>query len=76
MKKVQFEFTDETYDAINRLGTVTGERSMAAVMRNALKVYSWLVKEQQGGRKIVSVDPKNEGSTRELVYLITPVEVS
>jgi len=71
MKKVQFEFTDETYAAINSLATVTGARSMSAVIRDALKTYAWLIDEQRAGRKIMSQDPKTL-ETKELVPLAIP----
>jgi hypothetical protein len=71
MRKVQFEFTDETYTAINNLADITGARSMSAVIRDALKTYAWLIDEQRAGRKILSQDPKTH-ETRELVTLAVP----
>lgn len=70
MKRVQFEFTDETYKAINQLADDTGETSMAAVIRDALKVYAWLVDEQRQGRRIISQDPKDPKLTKEVVPLV------
>jgi hypothetical protein len=67
MKKVQFEFTDETYEAINNLAKMTEARSMAAVIRDALKTYAWLIDEQRAGNKILSRSPV--GETKELVPL-------
>jgi len=71
MRKVQFEFTDETYAAINSLAEVTGARSMSAVIRDALKTYAWLIDEQRAGRKILSQDPQTR-ETKELVPLAIP----
>lgn len=71
MRKVQFEFTDETYAAINSLAEVTGARSMSGVIRDALKTYAWLIDEQRAGRKILSQDPKTH-ETKELVPLSVP----
>jgi hypothetical protein len=68
MKKVQFEFTDETYEAINALAQLTGARSMSAVIRDALKTYAWLIDEQRAGNKILSKNSKTE-ETKELVPL-------
>jgi hypothetical protein len=45
MRKVQFEFADETYAAINNLAEITGARSMSAVIRDALKTYAWLIED-------------------------------
>jgi len=67
-RRVQFEFSEQTYSAIRKLAERTGETSMAGVIRDALKVYAWLMDEQMAGRKIVSVDSKDE-SRRELVPL-------
>lgn len=75
MKKVQFEFTDETHGAIKQLATTTGATSMAAVIRDALKVYSWLLDEQRHGRKILSVDPKDKSSSKELVHFAVTANV-
>ena len=73
MKRVQFEFTEETYKAINQLAERTGETSMAAVIRDALKVYSWLVDEQKQGRRIISQDPKDARLSKEVVPLVAMV---
>jgi hypothetical protein len=71
MKKVQFEFTDETYGAINQLAEVTGVRSMSAVIRDALKTYAWLIDEQRAGAKIYSQHSGTE-VIKELVPLTLP----
>jgi predicted transcriptional regulator len=71
MKKVQFEFSDETYGAINQLAEVTGVRSMSAVMRDALKTYAWLIDEQRAGAKIYS-QHSGTGVIKELVPLTLP----
>ncbi len=68
MKKVQFEFTDETYGAINSLAKATGVPSMSAVIRDALKIYAWLIDEQRAGNKLFSQNPETK-ATRELVPL-------
>jgi len=72
MRKVQFEFTEETYKAIISLAEVTGVRSMSAVIRDALKTYAWLIDEQGAGNKILSQNSKT-GETKELVPLTGPV---
>ena len=68
MRKVQFEFTDETYDAINRMAEITGARSMSAVIRDALKTYAWLIDEQRAGNKILAQNRRTR-HTKELVTL-------
>jgi len=73
VKRVQFEFADETYKAIHELADLTGETSMAAVIRDALKAYAWLVDEQRRGRRIISQDLKDPKATRELVALSATV---
>ena len=73
MRKVQFEFTDETYRAINRLAEITGARSMSAVIRDALKTYVWLIDEQRAGNRILARNPQTR-QTKELVTLSVPTD--
>ena len=68
-KRVQFNFTKETYVAIHRLKEFTGQTTMAGVIRDALRVYAWLIGEQRVGRKIYSKDPRNPNDQKELVPL-------
>jgi uncharacterized protein (DUF1778 family) len=44
-------------EAIRAVAAVTGESTLTAVVRDALKAYAWLVLEQQR-RRIVSEDPE------------------
>ena len=68
-KRIQFNFTEETYAAIHHLKEITGQTTMAGVIRDALRVYAWIIGEQRGGRKFYSKDPRNPNDQKELVPL-------
>ena len=69
MKRVQFEFTDEAYDAIETLAVRTGKPSLAAVLGDALRLYDWVISEQAAGCKIISLNPKTT-ETQELPLIV------
>lgn len=62
-------------DAIRTVATLTGESTLTAVVRDALKAYVWLVTEQRHRRRIVSED-HDGGNRRELVPLLNVNELS
>jgi hypothetical protein len=55
--------------ALKDLAETTGEPTLAGVVRDALKVYAWIIEEQKQGRRIVSEGKKGEDK-RELVPLL------
>ena len=68
-KRLQFDFPLPAVHALKDLAETTGEPTLAGVVRDALKVYTWIIEEQKQGRRIVSEDKKGK-ERRELVPLL------
>ena len=69
MKRLQFDFPLPAVRVLQELAEETGEPTLAGVVRDALKVYTWIIEEQKQGRRITSEDKKGQ-SKRELVPLL------
>jgi hypothetical protein len=69
IKRLQFDFPLPAVQVLQELAEETGEPTLAGVVRDALKVYTWIIKEQKQGRRIMSEDKKGQ-SKRELVPLL------
>jgi hypothetical protein len=69
MKRLQFDFPLPAVQVLQELAEETGEPTLAGVVRDALKVYTWIIEEQKQGRRIMSEDKKGQ-SKRELVPLL------
>jgi len=69
MKRLQFDFPLSAVQVLQELAEETGEPTLAGVVRDALKVYTWIIEEQKLGRRILSEDKKGQ-SKRELVPLV------
>ena len=62
-------------EAIRTVAALTGESTFTAVLRNALKAYTWLVIEQQRNRRIVSEGPERDDRV-QLMPLLCVTELS
>jgi hypothetical protein len=69
-KRLDIAFAAAHVQAIRALASLTGESTLTAVVRDALKVYAWLVTEQQRNRRIISGD-RERGDRTELMPLLT-----
>ena len=69
MKRLHFDFPLSAVRVLQELAEETGEPTLAGVVRDALKVYTWIIEEQKQGRRLVSEDKKGQ-SKRELVPLL------
>jgi hypothetical protein len=69
MKRLQFDFPLPAVQVLQELAEETGEPTLAGVVRDALKVYAWIIEEQKQGRRIMSEDKKGQ-SKRELIPLL------
>lgn len=69
MKRLQFDFPLAAVCVLQELAEETGEPTLAGVVRDALKVYTWIVEEQKQGRRLVLEDKKGQ-SKREIVLLL------
>ncbi len=69
MKRLQFDFPLSAVRVLQELAEETGEPTLAGVVRDALKVYTWIIEEQKQGRRLISEDKKGQ-SKLELVPLL------
>jgi len=51
-RRIQFEFSPEAYERLDEVKQATDAQSYAEVVRNALRVYDWMIKQQNKGYTI------------------------
>ena len=68
-KRLQFQFPEAAIQILRDLAVRTGQPSIAGVLRDALKVYTWMVTEQEQGRSIFSADRQTR-RRREILPLL------
>jgi len=68
-KRLQFEFPVAAIRALRDLAARTGQPTLAGVLRDALKVYAWILTEQEQERRIISEDRRGH-QRRELLPLL------
>jgi hypothetical protein len=60
-KRLQFDFPLPAVQVLQELADQTGEPTLAGVLRDALKVYTWLIEEQKQGRnRDAGLSPKTK----------------
>ena len=69
-KRLQFQFPEAAIHTLRDLAVRTGQPTIAGVLREALKVYAWIVNEQEQGRSIFSADQKARRRRREILPLL------
>ena len=50
--RVQLDFSEEAFAILAEVREMSGARTNAAVMRNALRLYRWLLGHQQKGNQL------------------------
>jgi len=68
-KRLQFQFPEAAIHSLRDLAVRTGQPTIAGVLREALKVYTWIVNEQEQGRAIFSIDRQTR-RRREILPLL------
>jgi hypothetical protein len=68
-KRLQFDFPTTAIGTLKKLAVMTGEPTLAGVLRDALKVYTWILTEQQQSHRIIAEDQSGQ-IRRELVTLL------
>ena len=58
--RVQMEFSPKRYAELKALREEVGASSNQEVLRNALRVYEWLVEQSRAGRILEVRDPAGE----------------
>jgi len=65
--RLQLDFEDQAIEKLEELRKVTGARTKGDVVRNALRVYEWLLKQRTGGFRL---EITNGDITREVDLII------
>ena len=68
-QRLEITLSPADIEAIRTVAAVTGETTLTAVVRDALKAYLWLVADQQRHRRIISEDPER-GDRIQLMPLL------
>jgi hypothetical protein len=68
-QRLELNLPPADIEAIRTVAALTGETTLTAVVRDALKAYLWLVVEQQHHRRIISEDPER-GDRIQLMPLL------
>lgn len=56
--RLQVEFTEEALTRVETMRSRTGARSSGEVVRNALRIYEWLLKQQDEGFRVQLTNDK------------------
>ena len=57
--RMQFEFSDDAYERLIRIKTLTGAKSYAELIRNSLRLYEWVSQQQSEGYELGLVKDDN-----------------
>jgi hypothetical protein len=68
-QRLELNLPPADIEAIRTVAALTGETTLTAVVRDALKAYLWLVVEQHHHRRIISEDPER-GDRIQLMPLL------
>jgi metal-responsive CopG/Arc/MetJ family transcriptional regulator len=67
-KRIQFEFPPDAVERLDRIKQETNSSSYAELVRNALRVYEWLIETQKKGFDIGVVKDDQLVRTVEFLY--------
>lgn len=67
-KRIQFEFPPDAVERLDRIKQETNSGSYAELVRNALRVYEWIVEAQKKGYEIGLVKDEHLVKTVEFLY--------
>lgn len=54
-KKIQLEFSDDTYDKLMVLKEKYEKPSIASIIKDSLKLYFWYIEQEAKGFKVYSI---------------------
>ena len=63
-KRIQFEFSSEAFERMEKLKEKTKARTYAELIRDALRAYEWMVDEKEAGNEVGSIKGK------EIVHVV------
>jgi hypothetical protein len=67
-KRIQFEFPPDAVERLDRIKQETNSSTYAELVRNALRVYEWMVEAQKKGFEIGLVKDDQLVKTVEFLY--------
>jgi hypothetical protein len=67
-KRIQFEFSPDAVERLDRIKRTTDAGSYAELVRNALRVYEWVVETERTGYEIGVVKDGQLIKTVEFLY--------
>ncbi len=63
-RRIQFEFSTEAFERLGKLKEDSNASSYAEVVRDALRVYEWVLEEKNAGNEIGAIKGK------EIVHVV------
>ena len=66
-RRLQFEFSPDAYQRLERMKEQTDASSFAELVRNALRVYDWLKKTEREGYKLALIKDGEPIKSVELI---------
>jgi hypothetical protein len=67
-KRIQFEFSPDALERLNKMRELTEASSYAELVRNALRVYEWFVEQDRAGFDIGLVKDETLVKTVKLFF--------
>lgn len=67
-RRVQFEFSQDAIDRLNRMKGETDASSYAEVVRDALRIYEWVLEQERAGYEIGLV--KDDVLTKTVKFML------
>ena len=65
--RVQFDFSEDAYNKLTKIRTAAGAKSNAEVVRDALAVYEWFVRQTKEGNSIKVTSPDGQEKIVEFI---------
>jgi IS1 family transposase len=56
-KRVELDFSDEAYRRFQEIKALAGQASSMETIRDALRVYEWLLNQRRAGKRLEVVTP-------------------
>ena len=66
--RIQFQFTPDAYERMQKLREEVGASTYAELVRNALRIYEWLHKQEQQGYSLGLV--KDDELVKEIKFVL------
>ncbi len=67
-KRIQFEFSPEAFERMEKLKEKTHARSYAELIRDALRAFEWMVDEKEAGNEIGAIRGKEVVHVVKLLF--------